>query len=132
MRALDLMRRYIELARAGDWDRALGFFADDVVFHIPGRSVYAGERRGREAAARYIEEARALSHGNHVELELIDMLASEECVALIVRERFDRPDGPVEIRRANVYRIEDDHIAEVWIFEHNQYEVDALMGELPL
>jgi ketosteroid isomerase-like protein len=132
VRALDLMRRYIELARAGDWDRALGFFADDLVFHIPGRSAHAGELRGRDAAARYIEAARALSHGNHVEVELIDMLASEERVALIVRERFDRPEGPVEIRRANVYRIEDDHIAEVWIFEHNQYEVDALMGELRL
>src|SRR5215218_9453042 len=88
--------------------------------------------RALDLMRRYIELARALSHGNHVEVEMIDMLASEERVALIVRERFDRPEGPVEIRRANVYRIEDDHIAEVWIFEHDQYEVDALMGELPL
>ena len=36
--APDLMRRYLELARAGDWESALALVADDVVIHIPGRS----------------------------------------------------------------------------------------------
>jgi ketosteroid isomerase-like protein len=132
MAARDLMRRYIDLARAGDWERAFRFFAEDVVIHIPGRSAHAGEMRGRDAARRYIEAARALSEGHDVEVELIDMLASEERVALIVRERFHRPGGDVEIRRANVYRIEDEHIAEVWIYEHDQYAVDELMAEMRL
>jgi ketosteroid isomerase-like protein len=107
MAVRDLMRRYLDLARAGDWERAFAFFADDVVIHIPGRSAHAGELRGRDAARRYIEAARALSAGHDVEVEPIDMLASEERVALIVRERFHRPDGATEIRRANVYRHED-------------------------
>jgi uncharacterized protein len=132
MAAVDLMRRYLDLVRAGDWEHALQYFADDIVMHIPGRSAHAGEMRGRDAAARYMEAARALSHGDHVEVELVDMLASEERVALIVRERFERPDGPLEIRRANVYRVEGEHIAEVWIFEHDQYAVDELMADLSL
>lgn len=37
-------------------------------------------------------------------LELIDMLASEERVAVLVRERFHGDGPPVGIRRANVYR----------------------------
>jgi ketosteroid isomerase-like protein len=132
MAARDLMRRYLDLARAGDWEQALGFFADDVTIHIPGRSAHAGEMRGRDAVRRYIEAARALSEGHDVEVEPIDMLTSEERVALIVRERFHRPGGDVEIRRANVYRIEDEHIVEVWIFEHDQYAVDELMAEMRL
>ena len=59
------------------------------------------------------------------------MLASEERVALIVRERFSRPEGAVEIRRANVYRLLGDRIAEIWIFEANQYEVDELFADPP-
>ena len=59
------------------------------------------------------------------------MLASEERVALLVRERFSRPRGAVEIRRANVYRLRGDRIAEVWIFEANQYEVDELFTDDP-
>jgi len=132
MAARDLMRRYLDLARAGDWEQAFGFFADDVAIHIPGRSAHAGEMQGRDAVRRYIEAARALSAGHDVEVEPIDMLTSEERVALIVRERFHRPGGDVEIRRANVYRIEDEHIVEVWIFEHDQYAVDELMAEMRL
>lgn len=52
-------------------------------------------------------------------------------MALIVRERFSRPEGAVEIRRANVYRLRGDRIAEVWIFEANQYEVDELFADPP-
>jgi hypothetical protein len=77
---------------------------------------------------RYIETARALSQGRDVELELVDMLASEERVALILRERFHTGDGPVEIGRCNVYRWRDGRIAEISIFEADQYAVDALFA----
>ena len=89
----------------------------------------AGEHRGRDAAVRYIESAIALAHEGEVELELIDTLASRERVALLLHERFKRPDGVVDIRRANVYRIVGGRIVEVWIFEADQYAVDALFGE---
>jgi hypothetical protein len=46
-----------------------------------------------------------------------------------VVERFHRGGEIVEIRRANVYRVRGDEIDEIWIFEGNQYEVDAIMDE---
>ena len=128
MSTIDLMRAYLACARSGDWERGYGFYADDVRFHIPGRSAYAGERSGRAAARAYIEHARALSGEHEVEVELLDLLASETRVALIVAERFHTADGPVAIRRCNVYRWADGKIAEIWIFEADQYAVDALFG----
>ena len=71
---------------------------------------------------------RSRAHGAEVEVELVDMLASDERVALIARERFRRADGDVEIRRANVYTVRDERIGEIWIFEADQYAVDALFG----
>ncbi len=56
------------------------------------------------------------------------MLESRERVALLLHERFALPDGDVEIRRANVYRVVAGAIVEVWIFEADQYEVDALFA----
>ena len=125
---LDVIRPYLDAARRGDWDTAFGFFADDIALHIPGRSEFAGEHQGKQVAIDYIRTARARSEGAEVELELIDMLASEERVALLVRERFHRPDGVVEIRRANVYRVAGEQIVEVWIFEADQYAVDELLA----
>ncbi len=61
-------------------------------------------------------------------LELIDLLESHDRVALLLRETFRLEDRDLVIRRANVYRVRDGRIAEIWIFEGDQYEVDALFG----
>jgi ketosteroid isomerase-like protein len=122
MAAADVMRRYREAAARGDFEAAFGMFADDIVFRIPGRSPFAGEHTGREAAMAYIDAARALHDG--ITVEVVDALVSEERFCLIVVEDF----GDRQIRRANVYRVRGEQIAEVWIFEGDQYEVDALLG----
>ena len=122
------MDRYLTAMRSGDRETGYGFLADDIVFHIPGRSRFAGTHRGRDAARDYVESAIALSHGGEVEVELVDTLVSRERVALIVLERFTRDEGVLEIRRCNVYRVRGEEIVEVWIFEADQYDVDALLG----
>jgi ketosteroid isomerase-like protein len=121
------MRRYRAAAARGDFEAAFGMFADDITFRVPGRSSHAGEHAGRAAAMAYIDAARGLAHDGDVEVEVVDALTSEDRFALIVREVFHRPEGDVVIRRANVYRVRGDEIAEVWIFEGDQYEVDALL-----
>ena len=124
------MTEYFASARRGDWDTAFGYFADDIVMHIPGRSRFAGDQRGKQAAVGYIEAVREHYGEAGIEVELIDMLDSGERVALLVRERFQRDGRTVEIRRANVYRIVEDAIAEITIFEADQYAVDELTSEI--
>jgi ketosteroid isomerase-like protein len=125
--AHEVMERYLASVRSGDWETAYGFFAADMVGHVPGRSALAGELRGRDAAIAYIERASAESQGNEVEVELVDTLSSAERVMLLVRERFTRGREIVEIERANVYTVRGEKIAEVWIFEADQYGVDELL-----
>ena len=121
------MRRYIDAAKRRDFESAYACFADDIVARVPGRSDMAGELNGRDAVIAYIEKARALSHGD-VSLEVVDMLTSGDRFALLLREIFHRDGGDVVINRANVYRVADDQITEIWIYEGNQYEVDALIA----
>ena len=125
------MQSYIAAARSGDFSAAYRFYSEDIVGHVPGRSAFAGELRGRQAVIGYIEHARALSRDADVELNVVDMLASDERVALIVREVFHGPTGDVEIRRSNVYRVRGGQIVEISIYEANQYEVDALLRSEP-
>jgi ketosteroid isomerase-like protein len=56
----ELMTEYLAAARRGDWDAAFAHFADDILIRVPGRSEWAGERRGRAAVAGYIEAVRTL------------------------------------------------------------------------
>lgn len=128
--AQELMSDYLAAAKRGDWDTASGYFADDIVIHIPGRSAFAGDHTGKDAAVGYIKAIRDHYRDGEIELELIDMLTSDERVALLVRERFHGDGPPVEIRRANVYRVQGDAIVEISIFEADQYAVDDLVGDV--
>jgi ketosteroid isomerase-like protein len=121
---------YLAAAKRGDWDTAFGYFAEDILLRIPGRSAFAGNPRGKGFAVDYIQAIRDHYRDGEIELELVDMLSSDERVALLVRERF-HGDGPtVEIRRANVYRVRSGEIVELSIFEADQYVVDELLGQL--
>ena len=126
MSAAQVMERYAGRVRAGDFDGAFAMFAEDVVFRIPGSSPLAGEHHGRDTAMAYLRKAQELSHRAAVEVEVVDALVSEERFALVVAERFQTDDGPVEIRRANVYRVRGEEICEIAIFEADQAAADAL------
>ena len=121
------MTDYIARARSGDWETAFGYFADDLVIRIPGRSAHAGEHHGKQVAIDYLRDIRERYGEDGIEVELIDMLVGEERVALLVRERFHGEDETIEIRRANVYRVRDGQIAEITIFEADQYVVDEVL-----
>jgi ketosteroid isomerase-like protein len=123
----ELMTEYLAAAKRGDWDTAFGFLADDLLIHIPGRSAFAGQQFGKDAAVDYIQSIRERYRDGGIELEVIDMLCSDERVVLLVRERFHGNGAPVEIRRANVYRVKDEKVVEVSIFEADQYVVDELL-----
>ena len=128
MQPAEIMESYLAAAGAGDWERAFGHFADDIEFRIPGRSSWAGVRRGREQARGYIESVRDRFGHDRIELELVDMFAGKERFVLIVREKLLTERGaPIVINRSNVYRVENGKIAEITIYEGDQYEVDALL-----
>lgn len=124
MEPIEVMRSYLGAMRAGDREAAFDHYADDVVGYVPGRSALAGTRRGRAAVEAYIREAIARA-GGEVSLELVDTLVGEEHVALLLHEHLGSGENALELRRANVYRIRDDKIVEIRIFEADQYAVDA-------
>jgi uncharacterized protein len=123
---LSMMQRYIAAAQAADWQEAFACFAENIVLHVPGRSPLAGTHRGHDAVTRYLQTV--IAGVQDVEVELVDMLTSDDRVALIVHERFVSQGRVIEIQRANVYRVLDGSIVEIRIFEANQYEADALIA----
>jgi ketosteroid isomerase-like protein len=119
------MQDYLAAAKSGDWNRAFDMMSEDVVMTVPGRSAYAGRYEGKEAMREYLDAA--LAGTTNVEVEMVDMLAGEEHMALVLRERIERPDRVLEMSRVNVYRVRDGKIVEALIYEANQYEVDEFM-----
>jgi len=128
MSARDVIARYLAAMERGDREAAVACYAEDVVMHVPGRSRWAGERRGREAVLAYLRAAVARADEG-IDVELVDVLAGDgDRVALLLRERLRGAGGELLLRRANVYTVRDGRIAEVRIFEHDQYAVDAFLA----
>jgi uncharacterized protein len=127
VRAREVIGEYLAAMERGDREAAVALYADDVVMHVPGRSPFAGERRGREAVLAYLRAAVERAVGG-IEVELVDLLAGGgDRVALLLRERLRGARGELILRRANVYTVRDGRISEIRIFEHDQYAVDAYL-----
>ena len=123
MTPLEVITAYGTAMRSGDWDTGIGFFADDVVGYVPGRSELAGVKRGKVAVVEYLNAVIAHVR-NRVDLVIVDTLIGGAHVGLLVREILGEGDDRIEIRRLNVYKIIDDKIVEIRIFEADQYAVD--------
>jgi hypothetical protein len=66
--------------------------------------------------------------GSTAEVEVLDRLVSGDRVAMVLREVVVRGDERLELRRVNVYRVENGRIVDIDIYEANQYEVDEFFG----
>ena len=128
MEASEVLAAYGAAWEAGRAEDAWTFYADDVVMHLPGRGSLAGVHRGRDAVIGAIQALLARTGDSTVEVEVLDRLVSGDRVAMVVREVVARGDARLELRRVNVYRVEADKIAEIDIFEADQYEVDEFFG----
>jgi uncharacterized protein (TIGR02246 family) len=128
MDASEVVAAYASAWNHGDTERAWSYFADDVVMRLPGRGALAGEHRGREAVLAAIRALLARTTDSYAEVHVIDRLASNDRVALVLREIATRGDKRLEHRRVSVYRVANGQIVDIDIYEANQYEVDAFFG----
>jgi hypothetical protein len=83
---------------------------------------------GREAVTACIRRLLGRLDGLEVEVETIEAAYGPTRAFLLVRERGQRGDAILDIRRLSAYHVRDDRIVEIEIFEANQYEVDAFFG----
>jgi len=122
------MAAYAAAWESGDLEQAWAFYADDVVMRLPGRGSLAGEHHGREGVVSAIQALLSRTSDASVDVAVIDRLVSGSRVAMVLRETVVRGDQRLELKRVNVYRIVDGMIAEIDIYEANQYEVDEFFG----
>jgi ketosteroid isomerase-like protein len=126
--AVEVIAEYAAAWERGDPEAAWEFYADDVVMRLPGRGALAGVHAGRAAVVATIQGLLDRTSTASAEVEVLDRLVSGSRVALVLREAVIRSGQRLEFTRVNVYRVESGRIAEIDIFEANQYEVDEFFG----
>jgi ketosteroid isomerase-like protein len=113
-------------ARLGERDLP-GYFdlvAEDVVFHIGGDSIVAGEHRGKEAIAALGMKVMQETSGTF-QTQLLSVLANRSHATTLHRWSADRRGEHIEMNNFNVYRFSNGLLAERWEFLEDQDAHDA-------
>jgi len=89
-----------------------GLFAEDAVWHVPGRGVMAGVYRGRDAIFRFLARLPRETDGTYSS-ELVDVLASDRRVAALYRASGSRHGRRLELDQVLLFRIDNGLIRDV-------------------
>ncbi|MFI6319066.1 nuclear transport factor 2 family protein [Nonomuraea sp. NPDC050556] len=102
-------------------------FADDVVFHVPGRGALAGEYRGKDAVLGYLGRLAGVTGGT-LRYEPEAFMVGDGYVAALLRIRGERDGRALDDRGAQVFRIVDGRISERWSYPQDPYTADTFFA----
>ena len=114
--------------RAWDLARLRTVLADDVVYHIPGRSRFGGDYEGRDTVLALWEEQRSYMSNQPFRVQFADILENDQYLVAITAGEADAEGRHVGTRGANIYRIVDGQIAECWPLYADIYAFDEFWG----
>jgi uncharacterized protein len=121
----DFVRAGVEAFIRGDLDTLQSqFFADGIVWHVPGKSPLGGEYTGMGQVRDYLSRAFQLFHGT-VDIELQDVLANDRHAVALFRSRAERTGRRLDTFDAVIFRVEGGKFTEVWHRSEDPYASDV-------
>ena len=110
----------------GDFEAFTGFFTDDVVVHIPGKSSFAGVHKGKdqflELFGRFVERAGEYAFEPHA------YFADDEHGISLQRSHYRRGNESLDSNDAFVCHFRNGKISEFWLLSDEEDAVDAWLG----
>ena len=110
---VDLLRRGFAAFAAGDMATLDGMFADDAVWHVPGRNKFSGDYEGKAAIFQYFGEF--IQDMDSFEQEIHALFADDEHGVALVKATATRGDNRLEANNVLVFHADDGLVSEVWV-----------------
>jgi ketosteroid isomerase-like protein len=119
-----VVRRLYDAFAQGDMETTKTCFAQNAVWHLPGRSAIAGDHQGVDAIFRFFGKLRELSGGTF-KAELVDVLANDRYAVALQHATATRGTKRLDVTACQVMRIQDGKIREVRGYYSDQYALDS-------
>jgi uncharacterized protein len=123
----DLLRKGYNAFDAGNLETVLGLFADDIKWHVSGRSPLAGIYKGREEVLGFFEKLGELTEGTF-RLEVQDVLANEGLGVVLTKELGQHAGRTLDVDTVHVWTIEEGKLTEFHDRPADQYASDAFFS----
>jgi ketosteroid isomerase-like protein len=119
----DVLRRGYEAFAKADMPAVQAFFADDIVWHVPGRSPMSGDYKGAQEVMGFLGKSMEQTRGTFG-LEVHDLLADDEHGVALVVARGQREGKTLEDRQVHVLHLREGKVTEFWAHPGDQYAID--------
>jgi ketosteroid isomerase-like protein len=123
----DLTRKGYEAFGKGDMQTVSDLFADDIVWHVPGRSSLSGDYKGKDQVFGLFARLVELTGGTF-RLELHDVLANDDHAVVLAESHAEREGRVLNDRGVNVLHLSDGKVTEFWGHAGDTYAVDEFWG----
>ncbi len=123
----ELVRGGYEAFAKGDASEVLSRLADDIVWHVPGRSPIAGDYHGHEEVIGFFGKLQERTGGTFA-LELHDVLANDDHVVVLARASGERNGKTGIFDVAHVWHVSDGKATEFWALSVDQYAGDEFFA----
>ena len=118
-----IVRRFYNAFIARDTARIWEFAGHDLVFHVPGRSPWAGEYRGREQLLDLFMGVGAAAERS-IRLTVHDVVGGEEHVVGLHRLTASLGGRTLDLNGTAVCHVDAGKISEMWIGWQSQRTFD--------
>jgi uncharacterized protein len=111
---VDVVRAMYEAHGRGDEARLRELLAEDVVWHLPGRTSVAGEHHGQDALLElWRREAGML--GGRVLPAVHDITASDDHVVVLSGATLQRQGRTLSLKLISVFHVREGRITACWL-----------------
>lgn len=112
----------------GDFAALNELFAEDLVWHNPGRNHLAGDYRGRDAVYELFGRLMEITEGSF-RLDVHAILADDEHGVALLRGTAHRGEQLLDTRDTHVFHLHDGRVTEFWAASTDPYAIDEFIGQ---
>lgn len=118
-----LLERGYKSFASGDVPGALELLGDDIVFHVPGDSLLAGDHSGKPAVGAAFRMFKEMSGGTF-KLQPREIFANDDYGTVLSETTAARNGKTLAEQPVQVWRFEDGTPVEIWLYPRNQNAFD--------
>ena len=119
----DLVRRGFAAFATGDMATLNDLLADDVVWHVGGRSMITGDYKGKPEVFGFFGQLATGTAGTF-HLEIHDILANDEHAVGLVTVSGERAGKKLNDNGVQIFHVKGGKVTETWFHPNDQYAAD--------
>ena len=124
----EVVRRGFEAFSTGDMAALNDLFADDIVWHAPGRNQMSGTFHGKDEVFGQFAKLFELTGGSF-KLEIHDVLANDTHAVVLARATGEYDGRKLDDKGVQVFHITDGKVTEQWLHPGDLHAADEFWGQ---